>query len=321
MFSFARRFRFGLRTVLIVLALLALGCALLGGRFREGSRRADLVRRLERAGGQVDFYDASSIDHFTMRLLGAHNYAAPVHAVDFRGGRPAFVDEVRTQDVSDVEDVSIRNAHITRRMLRELAGWPNIRRLFLWRSTIEDDAFIELGRMRQLRRLIAGHCKFNPREAAILSQCSQLEHLDLRFTPIDDSTCAAIARLKNLQVLVLSFTNCSDVGVEAISGLNNLTYLGISGTRVTDRGIASAARLSLLRDLDAEYLPLTDDALSMLASCRDLRDVNVTGNQITKEGIDKFLMAETTSRWRQVCYNGAYRRAREVMNEQIRNEK
>jgi len=82
--------------------------------------------------------------------------------------------------------------------------------------------------------LSLSNCKVSDRSATVLSQCRNLEFLELDGTQITDRGLKQLARLRQLKVLILDHTGVTDVGVAYLSSTPNLVELSLSNTNASD---------------------------------------------------------------------------------------
>ena len=86
---------------------------------------------------------------------------------------------------------------------------------------------------------------------ALSSIQSNISHLDLSRTAVNDSVITMVTKMKNLTWLGLRNTKITDNGVKALKALQFLRFLNLSGTQVTD---SSIKELSQMKDLEEIYL-------------------------------------------------------------------
>jgi Leucine-rich repeat (LRR) protein len=168
---------------------------------------------------------------------------------------------------------------ITIRGARTLASLPQLRRLYVPSSALDDRSVAELAPLAgRLRSLHLGHsgaisdaaCEtlstfdqlvlLDVRSTQItgagirsLARLHQLEHLDLGFLAVDDAAVRALAPLVKLRSL--SFYTCdqiTDLAIDTLEQLPALERLDLGGSQITARGIERLARLPHLRTLGLE---------------------------------------------------------------------
>jgi Leucine-rich repeat (LRR) protein len=108
---------------------------------------------------------------------------------------------------------------------------------------------------------------------ASLPVLTNLESLNLRFTPVIDVT--ALAGLTNLQSLDLRDTQVSDV--TKLAGLTKLQSLDLWGTKVSD--VTALAGLTRLQSLDLWGTQVSD--VTALAGLTDLQSLDLSHTQVS----------------------------------------
>ncbi len=98
--------------------------------------------------------------------------------------------------------------------LKELAAFPQLKKLHLYDTPVTDAGLKEVARLQNL------------------------EFLDLRSTPVTDAGLKELAGLQKLQTLDLSDTQVTDAGLQALAGLKGLKSLDLRGTKTTKAGVA-----------------------------------------------------------------------------------
>ncbi len=80
---------------------------------------------------------------------------------------------------------------------------------------------------------------------------SNISHLDLSRTSINDQAMGAVKKMKNLTWLGLRNTEVTESGIRQLKGLEFLRYLNLSGTKVGDGAIKD---LSTMKKIEEVYL-------------------------------------------------------------------
>jgi hypothetical protein len=102
---------------------------------------------------------------------------------------------------------------------------------------------------------------------------TELEELDLDFTPVSDEGVVHLAGLRSLRRFSLTRTKITDASCSgAIKRMRELRVLGIPGTAITDEGLAHFAGLSQLEQLWLADTKVSEDGKSKfrqaLPNCR-----------------------------------------------------
>jgi len=145
----------------------------------------------------------------------------------------------------------------------KLRRFPEIRRLFLTRTSLTDQGLLQLNGLRNLRWLEAIDTRITGPGLAALQDAHGLLYLDLSGCPLADEGLQHLAGAQELFTLCLNDTNVTDAGMVHIKQLHGLAELELSGTRVTDIG---------LQELDA----------------LNLQKLHVRNTHVTQSGVDRF---------------------------------
>jgi hypothetical protein len=274
--SIARRFNFSLRSLLIAVGVMGALCGWLGNRIVAARRQASAVSEIHGSGGGI-IYD----------------YQKDCSNPEPEGPAPEFVRAILGDDLfQNVEAVDLREMHVTRRIAESLTKLGKFRYLRLSGSTIDDDAWEVIARLRNFHRLsVPSEALFGPR-LADLEQWTQLTWLEISANAkgIPDATLERVARLPQLKELILQ-GKASDDGLQHLRELKLLTRLvlyEVSGC--SDKGMSFLAELPLIEELTLQCPSLSDDALQYCAHMTHLRAIRLEGTQVTGKGFDHFAL-------------------------------
>lgn len=270
------RVRFGVRALLLAVALLALVLARSVVSARQQARAVDAIRQ---AGGLViyDFqYDDGRIDpderrrspypDWLRRRLGddaLHDVAAVVLHYEHRWADPADFAPVRS--LGSLRLLALRLDSMdaaTARWISELSGLEYLTLEFGPGATAA--AEVRLTRLGRLRSLDLG----DGAPAAIVASLGApgaLRALSVRDRRADDQWLAHVARLEDLESLGLSGTGVTDEGVSRLGRLPRLRELDLSGTRVSDAAIPALLRLPALESLSVLSTGISEEGRRRLA--------------------------------------------------------
>jgi Leucine-rich repeat (LRR) protein len=188
-----------------------------------------------------------------------------------------------------VIEVSLRAAWISDAELSRLAVFSKLRKLDLAYTHINDRALEPLQKLRQLTDLdltFAEH--ITDAGLAHLRSISSLERLNLEGTRISDSGMSSLAALSNLVSLNLRSTLITDGAVEQLEILARLEELSIGANRFAGWGLVHLQALRRLRHLDLSGVQLTDDGIWSVA----LTDLNI-GAIATLKNLESLNLAAT----------------------------
>ena len=80
---------------------------------------------------------------------------------------------------------------------------------------------------------------------------SNISHLDLSRTKVNDQVMGTVKKMKHLTWLGLRSTGVTNLGIKQLKNMQFLRYLNLSGTKVSDGAIKD---LAALKDLEEVYL-------------------------------------------------------------------
>ena len=98
---------------------------------------------------------------------------------------------------------------------------------------------------------------------------------------LDDDVIGHISSLHTLRELYLGGNPITDEGVRQLSALEYLEVLNLEGTQITDASMADLAELPQLRILYVNNTRVTDEGIKELRRCIYLEDLDVDGTAVT----------------------------------------
>lgn len=238
-----RRFQFGLRSLLALVAAIALLCNWLATDFRTAARQREAVEAIQKDGGSVlseYWFDESGnmIQRGKKIVTTLPGGGTATYWIDVKPEptwlRAIFDDnffhhvvqvDVKTDTglakidaLSHLKTLDLSNRHVTDAGLEHLKLLSRLEHLDLWNTPITDDGVEHL------------------------SGLSQLQWLDLSDTKITNAALKHITRLSELRLLNLSANTITDAGLKQLQGLTHLQTLKLYGTLVSAEGVASLQR-------------------------------------------------------------------------------
>ena len=252
---FRLRFQFSLRSLFVLVVVVALSCSWLAVRMKEAREQKEAVAGIEAAGG-VAAYD--------WQVDAAGELVPNAQRVGSGRLRKLLGDDFFANVATVIINVPMEARDPppnTRFGVEYLDKLPNLQRLkiFLLKMT-EDDA-------RQLRRL------------------SHLRELNLSYVNITDAGLKEIGELTQLQKLRLLCTDVSNSGLAHLRKLSRLQSLQLYAASITDHDLACLEGMTDLRDLDLGSANITDAGLLHLHGLTKLQSLKVTFTGISKEGV------------------------------------
>jgi Leucine-rich repeat (LRR) protein len=222
-----RWFQFSLRTFLVVITLVGLGCGWVGMQLEQKRRHEAAENEIVMAGGRISFSDAEKIPDWKERLLGS--YAV----------RPVSLNLLNT-DASD--------------SIFSQSRGMNFIYLNLHSSDVTDVGLAHLKGLNGLEYLNLTHTRITDAGLTHLKGLTGLEYLNLTSTPITDAGLTHLKGLAGLEYLGLSNTQVTDAGLAHLQDLTHLERLSLENTHITDAGLI---HLKGLTSLELLYLTNT----------------------------------------------------------------
>jgi hypothetical protein len=208
-----RYLRFGLRTLLIVVTIVAL----VGGWLAERRhRRQAALRTINAAGGGL------SSEHSWQALqtvfLPPTN---PPRAEVRRSWREIlFGDQYRGIDFTDGKPLAGET-------LDAVAAIGEVKLLSFHGGVLSDDHVRRLAGLRQVETFIASGSPLTDRSAEVIAGWPELKWLELDDTQLTDAAVPHLIKLQKLEVLRIQGTKITDGGFAQLAALKNLRELSI----------------------------------------------------------------------------------------------
>jgi hypothetical protein len=118
-----------------------------------------------------------------------------------------------------------------------------------------------------------------------IKEHSELEWLNVGYTPADDDFISALATSRNIAELNVEYTKITDRSLEQIGRFKDLVELDLSGVMITDDGLKHLAGLKNLETLWLTKCKITDVGLRHLRTLKKLESLDVDGTNVTQEGL------------------------------------
>ena len=245
---FRRRFQFSIRSLLLLVVVVAIPCSWLATEMNKARKQREAVEEVLKVRGEV-WYDYQ-LDPSGCWIPGATPPGPPwLHAL--LGDDPLV----------DVTQVALFESEINDAWPEHLKPLTKLVSLRLYRVPITDAGL--------------AHLKWLP----------NLRCLDIGVTKVTDAGLKHLEALPNLESLKLEETNVTDAGLKHLKGLLKLKSLCLSRTRVTGVGLEDLAVLPDLRELDLGGAPVTNAGLARLKELRRLDNLHIGGPWLTDEGL------------------------------------
>lgn len=243
--------QFSLRTLMIVMVIVAIPCAWLGKKIDRKRREREIVSSIEALKGRV--------------LFDYQEWPANLRSEPFG---PAWLRSFLGDDFfSEIQLVDFVDCPVADSQLISLRELPHLKRLWLTRTKVTDYGL------------------------AILRDLSELQTLDLSQTDITDAGLANLKQLTGVQQLLLAGTKITDAGLVNLKDMAQMTHLNLDGTHVTDAGLAKLASMRELQTLDLGGTRITDRGLGGLKELSRLHLLILNDTDVTDGGVSDFQMA------------------------------
>ena len=160
---------------------------------------------------------------------------------------------------------------------------------------IVDASTVHLARLTSLQGLVLRKTGFEKQSItgaglARLTALSQLQHLNLSATRVNDTTIAPLTKLTNLRSLDLGLTGLGNAGMAQLAKLPRLESLtviyqvGFGGTNVTADGLQHLAGHKTLANLDLTGTKIGDADLPKFKAVAGLKQLTISGTAVTAAG-------------------------------------
>jgi hypothetical protein len=183
---------------------------------------------------------------------------------------------------------------VTDRVLKELAGFKDLRRLSLASSRVTDAGLKELAGFGELCDLDLAHTQVTDSGLKELAGLQQLWSLNLAGTRVTGPGLRQLAGLKQLRALDLKETTVTDTDMKDLASLH-VGNLGLDKTRITDVGLKEVGRFKDLNNLTLASTAVTDAGLKELYQLPRLFMVDLTGTRVTRAGVAELSKALPTT--------------------------
>lgn len=231
-----RRFQFSVRSLLILVAAVAVPCSWMTVAMRQARKQRDVVKWIvgnagaERTGadwGEWVEYDWQ-VDANGDPLLNAQP-PGPAWLRNLLGDD--FFGEVV------VVQVLLLGTEHTNTGLEHLKGLTQVRVLNFVGTQVTDVGLEHLKGLNQLQRLYLNNSQVTDAGLERLKGLTELQLLWLQDTQVTDVGLQHLEGLAKLQWLELGNTKVTDAGLQHLKGLSQLRVLDLGGTRVTNEGV------------------------------------------------------------------------------------
>jgi hypothetical protein len=213
--------RFGLRTLLLAVAVCGIALAWLGNLIRDVHYQRQILDGAFSRGYGVTV--DGSVTRWMYQTVGM-NGALALRALDYVS-MERRTTAIRGQD------------------LEALSGL-RYKRLSLNQCLVTDDEFTRLKPFSGLKQFDAQGTALGDKALQHLAQFQDLQDIDVRWTKVTDRGIPHLTRLRKLRTAILINTPITDRSVASLQSMKQLRYLFVHGTSITPKGVAEL-RLAL----------------------------------------------------------------------------
>jgi hypothetical protein len=138
-----------------------------------------------------------------------------------------------------------RNPDADNDLLRQLSGFPDLRRLELTHCGITDEGLQHLPTFAHLEALELSYSSVADDGLPYIGRLNSLTSLNLGHTRVTGRGFHRLAELERLEVLILTLTPIRDKALSSVEPLQRLRYVHVHGCRHLTRGSVAAFRQAL----------------------------------------------------------------------------
>jgi Leucine-rich repeat (LRR) protein len=176
--------------------------------------------------------------------------------------------------------------------LEHLEGLP-LRHLDLSGCQINEAAFDEIPRLRELSRVTLGRCQVTSRMVERLAELPELEALDLRICTFEQGALYELRGLAELRNLDLQHCTVNDQDLALLARVRGLSSLDLSWCKqLGPDGLTHLSALSDLRRLKLYSCEqLTNTSVKVLSKLKGLTRLDVSHTKLTKTRVAALVKA------------------------------
>lgn len=267
------RLRFSLRSLLVLIAVVAVG---LGGFafWRDAKvREQQAARKILDRGGSVGWVDGRPLAErplWVQRLarILPEECLNTVYWIDFPRD-PTDADLALLDDLPHIKTlhlVGVKN--VTPAGLAPLGRLSHVEDAYFKETRLGPEGLAHISHWRGLRTLWLAETGVTEAQIPWIATNRGLTHLDLSAADIGDESLPAITRLTNLEVLALRDTRVTSQGALLLSKLPKLAHLYLRGTQFDDEGLAQLAAIPTLQTLDIRRTNTTAEGRAWFKAAR-----------------------------------------------------
>lgn len=234
-----RWFRFSLRALLVLIAVIAIPLAWQVNKVRRQRVVANQVTMLGCNvlwSHKISRYHKPPGPELLRRWLG-DDFFATVHGIVIDGTEATDETMADLASLPNLKSVYLRQTLVTDEGIANLAKASDLETLHLDSSRITDAGLGNLKNLKHLKNLILTGTQFTDVGIGHVAQLRVLGHLSLSSVPLNDAVLAEVCKM-SLTVLELSETDVNDSHLKTIAGLTQLRSIALTNTNSSDSGLA-----------------------------------------------------------------------------------
>lgn len=208
-----RRFRFGLRTLMLVVAAWALALGWLRAPIERGWRQKRAVAALTARGAGCWYEESKTawlkevpgVDVFTPVIMVLSN-------------PPGIDDEAMAYlaDLPDLKELYVRGTGVTDEGLVHVQGLKQLEELGLEWTGVRGPGLVHLTGLPRLWHLILGPANVTDEALVYVKQLTQVRRLDLHAPRVTDAGLAHLKEMRQLEVLNVTTSGVTRAGLDEL---------------------------------------------------------------------------------------------------------
>ncbi len=271
-----RRFRYSLRTFLIVVTAI---CLWLGWKIRAAREQQRTIAAIQELEGGID-YDFEWEDISADRVPPEPAWLVKLLGVDF------LHDVVEVQSNTGFVGVPKKECS---KLLAQLGHFPHLHCVIVDYCILHDEDLQNLTELTELKALNLTDSGISDVGLQHLRNLNRMSALHVSENHISDKGLLYLASLISLEELDLSKNQISGEGFLHLVKLRNLRWLGIDDNPITDEGLKIIARLPHLETLLLDHSDITNAGLEHLQGVSSLKHLSLISTRVSDTGIESLL--------------------------------
>lgn len=282
------RFRFGLRSLLMLVLIVAGYCGWVGNRNLRIKEQRNSIHVIKLNGAAVGFRSGATAAFWPQtswrQLVWPMKPIDRVTNVSFKGVSDSFYVSIPgSNDYATFEtDWSLASMLA---LQDPLQSFPELRYLEFSNIPLPRHGLACLENLSQLEILRLDNTQITNADLVHLKDLTNLRWFSLQGTRVDDECLVHLKHLRKLEVLLLGNTRIGDEGLNQLAEIPSLKELWIEDTQVTDAGMLHIANLPNLTHLRLMHSNLSDRGLRNLESLPYLKSLALSSDFISIEAV------------------------------------